>query len=213
MKAKEIIVSPKVLRYTFLALTAGGCLMLFLNLSSYFGITSDGPFIRGYVSTQGDYGPTVQPLSDGNGSYKIFNFGERKLVLLDFSNLPSFMQFRHMFYVLCQKMVWFLAIIVMYQMYRIFRNLDRKVMFRDENTRRIRLIALAVLLYPIMGFLAEVQFKAIVSQLPGHTLQLSSIPILDQEIVYGAILSLVIFALADVFRSGTQLQQEQDLTI
>jgi len=213
MKAKEIIVSPKVLRYTFLALTAGGCLMLLLNLSSYFGISSDGPFVRGYVGSQGDYGPTVLPLSDGNGIYKIFNFGERKLVLLDFSNLPSFMQFRHMFYILCQKMVWFLAIIVMYQMYRIFRNLDRKVMFRDENTRRIRLIALAVLLYPIMGLLAEVQFKAIVSQLPGHNLQLSSIPILDQELVYGAILSLVIFALADVFHSGTQLQQEQDLTI
>ncbi len=213
MKATEKIRLPKVLHYVFLSLTLAGGVLLLLNLTGYFGITSDGPFLRGEIAAQGLREAATLPLPGSEGEFRVYDFKEQKLVLMDFATAQSFFQLRHIAYLFFQNMAWALGVFVLYQMFRIFKNLDRRDTFREENTRRIRWVALAVLLYPFMGVESDLQFKAIVSQLPGHGLSLTPVAVLTEQVILGALLSLVIFALAEVFRSGTHLQQEQDLTI
>lgn len=212
MKATVKISVPKVLRYAFLLLAAGAGVLLLLNLSSYFGISSSGPFLRGEIATQGLREAASFPLPD-NGELRVYDFKEQKLVMLDFNTAESFFQLRHMVYLFFQNMTWVLAVFILYQMYRIFQNLDRRDTFREDNTRRIRWIALAVLFYPLTSVESALQLKAIVSRLPGHGLSFSSVPVLTEQVILGGLLSLVIFALAEVFRTGVHLQQEQDLTI
>jgi hypothetical protein len=212
MKATLKISVPKVLRYAFLALAGGACLLLLLNLSAYFGVPGGGLMLRGEIATQGLREAAAFPLPD-NGEFRVYDFKEQRLVMLDFATAQSFFQLRHMAYLFFQNMAWALAAFVLYQMHRIFKNLDRRDTFQEENTRRIRWIALAVLLYPFMDVESALQFKAIVSQLPGHGLSFTPVAVLTEQVILGGLLSLVIFALAEVFRTGAHLQHEQDLTI
>ncbi|MEQ1744476.1 MAG: DUF2975 domain-containing protein [Saprospiraceae bacterium] len=204
---------PKVLRYVFLVLTIAGSLFLALNTAANFGIASDGPFLRGFVATYNEPGPTVSHLPDGQGELKVMNHSEKKFVLLGFSGLSAMLKVRHLFYLLNDSMSWVLAIMALYQMYRIFYNLEQKAVFCDDNVRRIRVIALCVLIYPFISLESTLQFKAIVSRIPDHGLNLAPVPVLHESLAVGVLLSLIVFALAEVFRTGTHLQQEQDLTI
>lgn len=213
MKTTFEILTPKVLRYAFLALTAATSLLLLLNLTGYLGISSGGFFLRGEIATQGLREVAKFPLVGDGGEMRVYDFKEQKLVLLDFATAQSFFQLRHIAYLFFQNMTWALVVFVFYQMFRIFKNLDRRDTFREENARRIRWVALAVLLYPFMGVESALQFKAIVSKLPGHGLSFTPVVIFTEQVILGGLLSLVIFALAEVFRHGTHLQQEQDLTI
>lgn len=214
MKTKFNLSVARLLRYAFLSLTLGVGLVLLLNLTAYFGISGDGPFLRGEVTTHGLSGPTLQSaLPNDGGAYRIYDFGERKLVMLDFASAQAFFQLRHLAYLLFQNLSWALVVFALYQMFRIFKNLDRKEAFQVENTRRMRWIAMAVLFYPFVSLESELLFKSIVSRLQGHTLGFMPSVLLSEQILLGALLSLVIFALAEVFRQGTHLQQEQDLTI
>jgi hypothetical protein len=214
MKTKFNLGMARVLRYAFLALTLGVGLVFLLNLSGYCGLTSDGPFLRGEIATSGLSGPVLQsPLPNDGGEYRIYDFGARKLVLLDFASAQAFFQLRHLAYLLFQNLSWALVVFVLYQMFRIFKNLDRKEPFQAENTQRIRWVAMAVLFYPFASLESELLLKGIVSRLQGHTLGFMPGVLLSEQILLGALLSLVIFALAEVFRQGIHLQQEQDLTI
>lgn len=213
MKTPSSIGLPKVLHYVFLGLSIAGALLLLLNLSAYFGLGGNGPFIRGWVTTVTENNPVAVPHPDGSGDFKMYNFGEQKLVMLEFNNMSAFLQTRYLGYILFQNLAWVLGIIILYQMFRIFRNLDLGATFRSDNTRRIKVIALAVLMFPIVRYLAERLMADITYEAQGHLITTARLPIFTETLALGALLSLVIFALAEVFRSGAQLQQEQDLTI
>lgn len=213
MKTAQSISLPKVLRYIFLGLTVLGCIALLLNLVGYFGIASDGPFIRGWVTTVAENKPVVLPHPDGSGDYKMYNFGEQKLVMVEFANLSALFQSRYLAYILFQNLAWVLGIFILFQMYRIFRNLDAGTTFPLENMRRIRLIALAVLVFPVVRYVAANLIANISYEAQGHQITMARPPIFTENLLLGGLLSLVIFALAEVFKSGSQLQQEQELTI
>ncbi len=213
MKTEKRIGLPKVLHYVFLGLSIAGCVLLLLNLLAYFGIAGDGPFIRGWVTTVVENKPIVLPHPDGSGDLKMYNFGEQKLVILEFANMSGFLQARYLGYILFQNMAWVLGIFVLYQMFRIFRNLDIGATFRSDNTSRIRRIAIAVLAFPIVRYFAAQLMSGIAYEAQGHQITVARLPIFTESLLLGGLLSLVIFALAEVFRSGAQLQQEQDLTI
>jgi hypothetical protein len=212
MKSVLKIGIPGVLRYAFLALTAAACLLLLINLSGYFGITGNGLFLRGEVATHGLHETTSFPLPDG-GEFRMYDFKAQKLVMLDFATAQAFFQVRHMAYLLFQNMTWVLAAFVFYQMFRIFKNIDFGQTFREENTRRMRWIALAVLFYPFVELESELLLKGIVSRLQGQDTGFTPLAIVSEQTILGGLLCLVIFALAEAFRHGTHLQQEQDLTI
>jgi len=213
MKTAKSIWLPKVLRYVFLGLSIAGCIMLLLNLSAYFGIISDGPFIRGWVTTITENNPVTLPLPDGSGDFKMYNFGEKKLIMVEFASLSALMKARSLSYILFQNLAWVLGIFALYHMFRIFRNLDLGATFRIENTRRIQSIALAVLAFPVVRYIAVQLMAGITYEAQGHQITTVRPPIFTEGLLLGGLLALVIFALAEVFRNGTQLQQEQDLTI
>ncbi len=213
MQTKKSIGLSKVLRYLFLALSVGGCIFLLLELSAYFGIGGGGPFIRGWVTTIAEQNPVVLPHPDGSGDLKIYNFGSNKLVMVEFANMSAFLQGRYLGYILFQNLAWVLGIFILYQMFRIFQNLDLGATFRSDNTRRIRHIALAVLAFPIVRYIAARMMLGITYEAQGHQITTARSPIFTEDLLLGGLLALVIFALAEVFRNGTQLQQEQDLTI
>jgi len=200
---------PKLLRYAFLALTLGSALFLALNFSS----SISGPFLRGYVDTHSVKVLAESALPEAQGTLKVLNYREKQVVLLVFASPMSLLKLRHLFYLFSDNLRWILAIMAMYQMYRISLNLDHRKVFCEENVRRIRTIAFCVLIYPFLALEATFQFKAIVSRIPDHGLNLSPVPILHESLVVGVLLSLIIYALAEVFRTGSHLQQEQDLTI
>ncbi|MFN0213981.1 MAG: DUF2975 domain-containing protein [Saprospiraceae bacterium] len=212
MKATTKIGIPKILRYSFLALSLGVALLLLLNLSCYFGFWGNGPFLRGEIATQGLQEISKVPLPDG-GEFRTYNFKEQKLVFLDFASAQAFFQIRHMVYLLFQNMSWALVAFVFYQMFRIFKNLDRGQTFLADNTRRIQWIGAAIFAYPIASLEGELLLKGIVMRLQGQEMGFSPLVIFSEKIILGGLLCLVMFALAEAFRNGTQLQQEQDLTI
>ena len=212
MKSTVKISVPKVLRYACLALAVVVGVLLLLNLSAYFGIGSNGFSLRGEIATQGLQEVSKVPLPDG-GEFRTYSFKEQKLVLLDFASAQSFFQIRHMAYLLFQNMTWALVAFVFYQMFRIFKNLDRGQTFQAENTRRIQWIGAAILAYPITGLESELLFRGIVMRLQGQEMGFTPLAIFSEKIMLGGLLCLVMFALAEAFRSGTHLQQEQDLTI
>lgn len=203
---------PRVLRYAFFFLTLGTLLVLVLNLTAYFGISSDGWFLRGEVATQGLSPQSTLPMPD-QGEMRVYDFKESRLVMLDFATARSFFKVRHLAYLLFQNLTWALVAFVLYQMYRIFSNLEARGTFRDDNVRRLRWIALAILFYPFVSLESELMFKSIVSKLPGHGLSFSSVYVVTEQMLFGLFVSLVVYALSEVFRYGTQLQQDQDLTI
>lgn len=206
------IKASRVLHYLFMALTAGAALMLLLNLAAYFGIAGERPFIRGWVTTLADrQDPVAMPFPGGLGDVRMYKFEENKLVMLEFNNLSGIMQARYLAYLFLQNMAWVLAIYVLYQLMRIFRNLDRGQVFRTENTGRIRRIAVAVFLFPHMGYWASRILGVVAAEATGFT---ANLPLVTSEsVILGALVALVIYALVEIFQSGAQLQQEQDLTI
>lgn len=212
MKSAFKIGLPKLMRYVFLAIMAGSALLLLLNLSCYVGIASDGPFLRGEIATQGLHEISKVPLPDG-GEFRTYNFKEQKLVMLDFATAEAFFQIRHLVYLLFQNMTWALAVFISYQMFRIFKNLDDGNTFQTENVRRIQWIAVAVFAYPITKLESELLFKGIVMRLEGQQMGFVPQALLSEKIILGGLLCLIICALAEAFRYGVQLQQEQDLTI
>lgn len=205
--------APKLLRYAFLALMIGGGLLLILNFASNLGLAGSGPFLRGYVTTYHMKDLVDSALPEGQGTLRVMKHSENSFVLLDFASRWSLFKIRHLLFLLSDNMRWVLAIMTMYQMFRIFHNIDRKEVFSQENVRRIRIIAFCVLIYPFLTIEATLQFKAIVTRIPGHGLSIAPITILYESLAVGVLLSLIIFALAEVFRTGAHLQQEQDLTI
>ena len=213
MKTPEKVRLQMILRHVFMALSIAGLTLMVLNLAVYFGIGSDGPFVRGWVTSVTEHAPVVIPHPDGSGDYKAYPWYTQKLVMLQFKDMSGVLKARYLGYIFFQNLAWALGVFILYQMFRIFRNLDLGAVFHAENTRRIRYIAVAALLFPITRFVADNLMTGIAYEAEGHSIQTARPPLMLEPIIAGVFVSLVIFALAEVFRNGTQLQQEQDLTI
>lgn len=208
------ITLTRVLHYLFLSLTAATALLLVLELSAYFGIGHDGPFIRGWVTTvSAQSQPVLLPHPDGSGDFKLYNFGEQRLVMLEFADMSGLLKARYLGYLFFQNMATVLAAFILFQITLIFRNLDRGQFFKDENTRRARRIALAVLVYPLTGYVASRILAGVTYEAGGHAITTARPAVHLDSLFLGVLSALVIFALVEIFNKGVQLQQEQDLTI
>lgn len=104
-----------------------------------------------------------------------------------------------------------IGLLVLYQLRRIFSTLVRETPFTGENVRSIRIIGITViagsLLNTIVRFMIGIYISSIV-HLPGFEL-FPNLKINFSGIFLGA----VIIILAEVFRHGARLQEEQDLTV
>ena len=207
MEPKIKISLPKVLHYLFLCLTLAAGLLFLLDLASSLGFTGHNPCIRGWVTTIGDFSKTK------NGELQVFNWGERKFVMLELAGAQGLLQARYVAYLFFQHLQFALIAFVFYQMYRIFRNIDRGLMFREDNTRRIRMIGAAALAFPVANVVAARMIAGIAHDAGGRQIATAIPSLLSEQIVLGALLALILMSLAEIFRKGSFLQQEQDLTI
>jgi hypothetical protein len=214
MKAqvKKVRIST-ILRHTFMALTIAFAVLTVLQVSSYLGVSSDGPFIRGWVNTSTEVGPELIPQASSGEQMKLYEFGDRKLVMVEFSNLSAMMQLRYLGYILFQQIPWLLGVYILYQMFMLFRDMDRGRVFPEENVRRIRRMATAVLVFPIANYVSGSFLWNIVQNQRGQTSSLPHSPLFLEPIIQSVFIALVLYGLSEVFRTGTTLQQEQDLTI
>lgn len=203
----------RVLRHTFMGLTIALGLLTLLNLTSYLGISSDGPYIRGWVTTAPQAGMEQASQDSPDQQMKLYEFSSRKLVMVEFSGLPAMMQLRYLGYILFQQIPWLLGIAILYLMYAIFRDMDKGQVFPMENVRRIRTIALAALVFPFVGYAASIMLWAIVQPQAGPSVLPPFAPLLLEPALQSAFIALVLFGLAEAFRAGAHLEQEQELTI
>lgn len=103
------------------------------------------------------------------------------------------------------------ALAVIYQMKRIFRTLRIGQIFKDKNARRVRAIGLLTL----GGSIANTLFSYFIGSLIAGDFNIAGVTIgpsfhLNSE---GLFTGLVLIVLAEIFRHGTALQAEQDLTV
>lgn len=204
-----------ILYWFFTALAAAALLFVMLNLSAEFSIGGGKPFIRGWVTTVQEPAapPVLLPHPDGSGDLKVYSFSQPHFVFLEFADMGAMLQSRYLGHIIFQKTSWALIILILYQFARIFRNLDRRQIFQEDNIRRIKWIALAVAIIPVTNFAASRLLSGITYEAGGHTITTAPGPSQIEYVVAGAILAFVILALVEIFRQGVQLQQEQELTI
>jgi MFS family permease len=103
------------------------------------------------------------------------------------------------------------ALAIIYQLKRIFRTLRLGQIFKDENARRVRAIGLLTLGGAIVNSLLSFFIGSLVVgdlNIVGVTIE----PSLHWN-PEGLFTGLVLIVLAEIFRHGTALQAEQDLTV
>jgi Protein of unknown function (DUF2975) len=204
----------RTLRYVFIALMILGSVLLLKKFSAYFGFTGDEPFIHGWVTmvTEQD-DPVGTPHPDGNNDITLYHHGNHKLVTIEFADMGLLFKEKYLAYIVFHIAAGVLSIIILYQMYRILSNLEQGVVFQSANVRRIRLIALAILIIPSMLYVSNWILAGITYTFHGHQ-YMTDMPDLHQErVIIGALVALVVFALGEIFNTGIKLKEEHDLTI
>lgn len=103
------------------------------------------------------------------------------------------------------------ALAAIYQLKRIFKTLHTGVIFKDENARRVQTIGLITL----GGAIANTVVSYFIGSLVAGDLSITGAnvsPVLHLNIE-GLFAGFVLLVLAEIFRHGTALQTEQDLTV
>ncbi len=103
------------------------------------------------------------------------------------------------------------GLLVLYQLRKIFATLAGETPFTGENVRRIRIIGIAVIAGSLLSTVAHFMLGIYISnivQMPGLELYANF-----KVDISGIFLGAVVIILAEVFRYGARLQEEQDLTI
>lgn len=209
------ITIEKILRYLFFLLSIGAAAMLLLNLSTYLGIGGDEAMIRGWVN-YGRYPPQPAEFPIENGEIKIHNIGHIQFAVVHFEHFSSLLRGLPLTCLLALVLSDFAILLVLYQLMHIFRSLDMGAVFRSNNMRRIRLIAFAVLAFPILTYMGSFLLSTYIQRSGSWETEgfRAVYPAISGErVLFGALIALIILALLKAFKLGNQLQQEQDLTI
>lgn len=105
-----------------------------------------------------------------------------------------------------------IGLLVIYQLRKILAILVDAAPFTSENGHRMRIIGFAViaatLLKTALGFLLGIYLTSMIN-LPGLELNAN----IRAEDFAGVFLGAIILILAEVFRQGACLQEDQDLTV
>lgn len=214
MKFAPKITLPRVLQYVFMSLLVAGTVLLVLNQIEYFGLADGRPTIKGWVTTADDPIRSVSLTNPaGNGDLSLYNFNQQQFLVINLASRGELFQTKYLGFILFKSLAWVCGLLVLYQMLRIFQNLNRGQTFRAENIRRVQYIAFLIPAVPLTAFLAARILAGIVRSLPGY--QSVAVRPADsvEDIVGGLLIALLLFSLVEVFQRGAHLQQEQDLTI
>ena len=108
--------------------------------------------------------------------------------------------------------IFALMLLALWQIKRIFDTLGTPDVFSQANVRRIRVIACLLIIYQLLPSIVWLFIQSdIIALLDKHQIRYRiNYDIKLFDIFFTGVL---LFGLAEVFRSGFQLKQEQDLTI
>lgn len=202
----------RALQYIFIGLMILCGVMLIKHVSEYFGITGDGPVINGWVTMVTEQEPIGTPHPDSTKNMTLYHSGDHKLITIEFSDMSLLFKEKYLVYVISHIIAWVLLILVLYQMYRILRNLEKGLVFQDANVRRIRRIALAIFIIPLLLYASGWILAGITHTFHGHQ-YVTDMPDLHRErLIIGSLAALLVFALGEIFRTGIQLKQDHDMT-
>lgn len=128
---------------------------------------------------------------------------------LDDSNIP--LLFKYQFVLVLPLLA--LALLIIYQLRKIFDTLVEKTPFTKGNSLRIRIIGAAVIAAGILKAIIHVIIGAYLAgrvSLPGLELKGN---LRFEDLIGGILTGLIILVLAEVFSYGARLQEEQDFTV
>lgn len=201
----------RLLQYVFIGLMLLCVFLLMKHISEYFGITGEGPIINGWVTMVTEQEPIGTPHPDSTKNMTLYHSGHHKLITIEFSDMSLLFKEKYLLYVISHIVAWTLLIVVLHQMYKILRNLEKGLVFQDSNVRRIRRIALAIFIIPLLLFVSGWILAGITHTFHGHQ-YVTDMPHLHRErLIIGSLVALLVFALGEIFRTGIQLKQDHDM--
>ena len=211
MKIWSEITVVRAMRYLFLLLCIGGTFEVLFNLGAQLGIGHDNPMIRGWIQ----YGnavikPDLLPM--GNGQIKVYNMVQMRFAFVEFNNLRDMLQGLPLIHLICLTLSEISIVLILYQMFQVFRSLDKGEVFRNNSIARIRYIAYLVVAFSVFTFLSSAMLAFFI-QRSGPEIRLTAPVFGNDRVLLGILVALIIVALLKAFKLGAQLQQEQDLTI
>lgn len=214
MKFAPKITLPRVLQYVFMGLLVAGTVLFVLEQIEYFGLADGRPTIKGWVTTTDN---PIRPVSltntPVNGDLSLTNFSQQQFLAMHLASRGDLFHSKYLGFISFKTLAWLCGLLVLYQMLRIFQNLNQGQTFREENIRRVQYIAFLLPAIPLTAFLASRILAGIVRSLPGY----QSVAVRPADSVAniggGLLIALLIFSLVEIFRRGANLQHEQDLTI
>ncbi|MBV6442304.1 MAG: hypothetical protein EPGJADBJ_04014 [Saprospiraceae bacterium] len=211
MSAKQKATMLRTLRFIFIGLMILGVILMVKNLSAYFGITGDGPFIHGWVTMVTEQEPVGTPHPDSTHSATLYHSSHHKLVTIEFADMGLLFKEKYLAYIVFHIAAWLLGLIILYQMYKILSNLEQGMVFQEGNVRRIRFIALSVVSIPSLLFVSNWILAGITYTFHGHQYITDMHDLHRERVVIGALVALLIFAFGEIFRTGIRLKEEHDM--
>lgn len=104
-----------------------------------------------------------------------------------------------------------IALVTIYQLRCVFDSLARRAAFEAANGRRLRMIALAIILGQVArGLLAFAVSRGVEQEMLAPGILLRPDWGVDP---FSVLFGLILLVLAEVFRLGAQMKEEQDLTV
>lgn len=211
MSAKQKMKMLRTLRYVFIGLMILGVFLMVKNLSAYFGITGNGPFIHGWVTMVTEQDPVGTPHPDSTTNATLYHTSHHKLVTIEFEDMGLLFKEKYLAYIVLHIASWILGLIILYQMYRILSNLEQGMVFQEVNVRRIRFIAFSVVGIPLLLFISNWILAGITYTFHGHQYMTDMHDLHRERVVIGALVALLIFALGELFRTGIRLKEDHDM--
>jgi len=107
---------------------------------------------------------------------------------------------------------WWIWLLFTFLIMKIFSSLKKKIIFDPKNINRIRWIALVIGLAPAFKLINYFLFANLLHEIlltPGYYITYN----FDYEVLSGVLYMILILGLAEIFKYGFNLQQENDLTI
>jgi hypothetical protein len=210
IKNKKIIsVIYRILSVTMVFVAIAIILSIGLFLLNYFN-PKEEPFFPIVDIPINISLPGVLELNDGSIHNVIIDDAFISFNLNKNYGIPGIFNFLHFLFIIS------LAYYIIYLLWKIFRSIKNSLIndnpFHSENTKRIRLIALAVfvsaildIIYPLI--LKYCWFKNITISNQVFSFRLSFESVVDFLWV------LIILVIAEIYRIGSEIKKEQELTI
>ncbi len=142
-----------------------------------------------------------------NSSIVAFYYSDFKKAFQDKAVLVILLQIIH-------DLCW---LVITFQLMLIFTNLKRNKVFELSVIRRLRIIAIIIAIAPVLQKLRSYWFSKVIEQnieIQGHTIgSQNTFNIIYESLLYGVLPAILILILAEIFKHGMLLKQENDLTI